>query len=329
MDDILRTNLLGSSPQFAHVLAQMRRIARFDVTVLIGGETGTGKELAARAVHYLSTRAGRPFIPVNCGALAESLVESELFGHERGAFTDAKTASPGLIAEADGGTLFLDEVDALPAKAQAALLRFLQDGTYRRVGGTQPRQADVRLVAASNADLDALAQVRQFRHDLLYRLKVLPLVLPPLRERGNDVIELATAFLARMNRDYQGFTPAKRFHPETLAALTRYGWPGNVRELEHFVQREFLLCEGSEVRASPLSQPAATRAPSEQPAFKQAKARAIADFERSYVASAMEHAHGNISQAARLAGQDRSAFSKLVRKYGIRPQDERESRPVE
>jgi DNA-binding NtrC family response regulator len=328
MDDVLQTNLLGSSPQFAHALAQIRRIARFDVTVLIGGETGTGKELAARAVHYLSTRADRPFIPVNCGALAESLVESELFGHERGAFTDAKTAAPGLIAEADGGTLFLDEVDALPSKAQAALLRFLQDGTYRRVGGTQPRQAAVRIVAASNADLDALARARQFRHDLLYRLKVLPLMLPPLRERGNDVVELAMAFLARMNRDYKGFTPVKRFHPETLAALTCYDWPGNVRELEHFVQREFLLCEGREVRANPLSRPT-TGAHCEQPAFKQAKARAIADFERSYVASAMEHAHGNISQAARLAGQDRSAFSKLVRKYGIRPQDKREPRPVE
>lgn len=328
MDDILSTNLLGSSPQFAHVLGQIRRVARFDVTVLIGGETGTGKELAARAVHYLGARASRPFIPVNCGALAESLVESELFGHERGAFTDAKTATPGLVAEADGGTLFLDEVDALPAKAQAALLRFLQDGTYRRVGGSQPRRADVRLIAASNADLDALARERRFRHDLLYRLKVLPLVLPPLRERGGDVIELAHAFLARMNRDYRGLTPSKRFHPETLAALTRYGWPGNVRELEHFVQREFLLCEGGEVRASPVSEAPPARAPSEQPVFKQAKARAIADFERSYVASAMEHAHGNISQAARLAGQDRSAFSKLVRKYGIRPKDEREPHPV-
>jgi DNA-binding NtrC family response regulator len=328
MDDILRTNLLGSSPQFAHVLAQIRRVARFDVTVLIGGETGTGKELAARAVHYLSGRSAQPFIPVNCGALAESLVESELFGHERGAFTDAKTAAPGLIAEADGGTLFLDEVDALPAKAQAALLRFLQDGSYRRVGGTQPRRAGVRLIAASNADLDALAQARQFRHDLLYRLKVLPLVLPPLRERGNDVVELANAFLARMNRDYRALTPAKRFHPETLAALGRYDWPGNVRELEHFVQREFLLCEGDEVRANPLSGPT-TRLPSEQPAFKQAKARAIADFERSYVVSAMEHANGNISQAARLAGQDRSAFSKLVRKYGIRSKATREPHPVE
>lgn len=327
MDDVLRSNLLGSSPQFAHALAQIRRIARFNVTVLIGGETGTGKELAARAVHYLSERAAQPFIPVNCGALAESLVESELFGHERGAFTDAKTASAGLIAEAHGGTLFLDEIDTLPSKAQAALLRFLQDRTYRRVGGAQPRQADVRLIAASNADLDALVEVRQFRRDLLYRLKVLPLVLPPLRERGNDVVELAQAFLARLNQDYRGFTPAKHFHRDMLDALRRHNWPGNVRELEHFVQREFLLCEGRELRGDPQGGAADPTPACEQPAFKQAKARAIADFERSYVASAMVRAGGNIAHAARMAGQDRSAFSKLVRKYRILPK--REHDPVE
>jgi DNA-binding NtrC family response regulator len=329
--DVLRTNLLGSSPQFAHVLAQIRRVARFDVTVLIGGETGTGKELAARAVHYLSSRAAQPFIPINCGALAESLVESELFGHERGAFTDAKTASAGLIAEADGGTLFLDEVDSLPPKAQAALLRFLQDRSYRRVGGTQSRQSDVRLIAASNADLDALVEARQFRRDLLYRLKVLPLELPPLRERGNDVIELAQTFLARLNKDYRGYTPPKRFHPDTLAAMIRHSWPGNVRELEHFVQREFLMCEGEEVRVCPPASGSSRDEPCRQDAavFKEAKAQAIADFERSYVASAMERAQGNISQAARMAGQDRSAFSKLVHKYRASVKTKLEQDPVE
>lgn len=331
MEDILRSNLLGSSPQFAHVLAQIRRIAKFDVTVLIGGETGTGKELAARAVHYLSARASRPFIPVNCGALAESLVESELFGHERGAFTDAKTASTGLISEADGGTLFLDEVDTLSLKAQAALLRFLQDRTYRRVGGTQTRQADIRLVAASNADLDALVESRHFRRDLLYRLKVLPLVLPPLRERGNDVIELAHVFLARLNRDFQGLTPAKRFHPDMPAALMLHSWPGNIRELEHFIQREYLMCEGENLNAEVRPAPAAPVPESHhhETAFKEAKALVIADFERSYVASVMVRAQGNISQAARMAGQDRSAFSKLVRKHRIETQDEREQDAVE
>jgi DNA-binding NtrC family response regulator len=330
MDDVLRFNLLGSSPQFAHAVAQIRRIAKFDATVLVGGETGTGKELAARAVHYLSGRAAQPFIPVNCGALAENLVESELFGHERGAFTDAKVVALGLIHAADGGTLFLDEVDSLSLKAQASLLRFLQDRTYRRVGGTQTRQANVRLIAASNADLEVLTDSRRFRRDLLYRLKVLALTMPPLRERGGDIDELANAFLARLNMDYLGYTPAKRFHLDSLEAMRRHNWPGNVRELEHFIQREYLMCEGDELQVSPQPGMAAMPDPNRySAAFKQAKAVAVADFERSYVTSAMERAEGNISRAARMAGQDRSAFSKLVRKYRIAQVDEREQDAVD
>ncbi|WP_369930340.1 sigma 54-interacting transcriptional regulator [Xanthomonas sp. NCPPB 2632] len=328
MEDVLGAKLLGSSPQFHHVLAQLRRFAAFDVTVLIGGETGTGKELAARAVHYLSARAGMPFIPINCGALAESLVESELFGHERGAFTDAKNATSGLIAEADGGTLFLDEVDALPAKAQAALLRFLQDRTYRRVGGSQQRTANVRLVAASNADLGALAEARRFRRDLLYRLQVLTLTLPPLRERGNDAVELAHVFLARLNEQYRGQVSSKRFHTDALHVMAGHGWPGNVRELEHFVHREFLLCDGDEIRATAGQ---GTRRDAvglaTEGEFKDAKARAIEEFERGYVTRTLAMAQGNVSHAARMAGQDRSAFSKLVRKYGAK--DKRDTDTVE
>jgi DNA-binding NtrC family response regulator len=326
MGDALESNLLGSSPQFAHVLAQIRRIAKFDVTVLIGGETGTGKELGARAVHYLSVRANRPFIPVNCGALAESLVESELFGHERGAFTDARQAAPGLINEADGGTLFLDEVDTLSLKAQAALLRFLQDGTYRRVGGTQTRRTNVRLIAASNANLEQLVEARHFRRDLLYRLMVMPLVMPPLRERGSDVIELAQAFLDRLNRQYHGDTPEKRFHPELVGALESYSWPGNVRELEHFIQREYLLCDSGILNAAlPFDRnPAQGAAVTQEGGFKQAKAKTIAEFERRFVQAMLERAQGNISRAARMAGQDRSAFSKLVHKYRRASQAEQE-----
>ncbi|MBB3228061.1 DNA-binding NtrC family response regulator [Luteibacter sp. Sphag1AF] len=319
MVDTLESNLLGSSPQFAHVIAQIRRIAKFDVTVLIGGETGTGKELGARAVHYLSARAAQPFIPVNCGALAETLIESELFGHERGAFTDARQAAPGLISEAEGGTLFLDEIDTLSPKAQAALLRFLQDRTYRRVGGTQTRHTDVRLIAASNANLEELVEARQFRRDLLYRLKVMPLVMPPLRERGNDVTELARIFLDRLNREYSRQFQPKRFHPEFSAALGRYSWPGNIRELEHFIQREYLMCDSEVISAAVPRDQGAIPTPSDHfnAMFKQAKASVIADFERSYVSSTMARAQGNISRAARLAGQDRSAFSKLVSKYRV------------
>ncbi len=335
MEDVLRFNLFGSSPPFVHVIAQIRRVAKFDVTVLVGGETGTGKELAARAVHYLSQRATQPFIPVNCGALAETLIESELFGHERGAFTDAKTASHGLIHEADGGTLFLDEVDTLSPKAQAALLRFLQDRTYRRVGGTQTRQSNVRLLAASNADLEALVEARQFRRDLLYRLKVLSLTMPPLRERGDDVIELALVFLARLNASYRGYTPSKRFSTAMLNSLKHHDWPGNVRELEHFIQREYLMCEGGEVDVPmrrctrPDGTPPQADAERLNAAFKQAKAGVIADFERNYVTSAMHRAQGNISRAARMAGQDRSAFSKLVRKYRIVPIEEPEQDSID
>jgi DNA-binding NtrC family response regulator len=326
MGDILELNLLGSSAQFAHVIAQIRRIAKFDVTVLIGGETGTGKELAARAVHYLSTRATQPFIPVNCGALAESLVESELFGHERGAFTDAKQAAPGLISQAEGGTLFLDEVDTLSLKAQASLLRFLQDRTYRRVGGTATRQTDIRLIAASNATLEDLVKSRHFRRDLLYRLKVMPLIMPPLRERGKDVVELAQAFLDRLNRDYLGQTPVKRFHQDLTDALMHYSWPGNIRELEHFIQREYLMCDGDVMHANLQSDTgtAPTEPDRHNAVFKKAKAMVIADFERNYVISAMSRARGNISRAARIAGQDRSAFSKLVHKYRVAPEAEQE-----
>jgi DNA-binding NtrC family response regulator len=326
MGDALESNLLGSSPQFAHVLAQIRRIAKYDVTVLIGGETGTGKELGARAVHYLSARANRPFIPVNCGALAESLVESELFGHERGAFTDARQSAPGLISESEGGSLFLDEVDTLSLKAQAALLRFLQDGTYRRVGGTQMRRTNVRLIAASNANLEQLVETRQFRRDLLYRLMVMPLVMPPLRERGKDVAELAQAFLGRLNRQYHGDTPQKCFHPELLAKLEHYSWPGNVRELEHFIQREYLLCDGEVLNAGLPSDrlPANKTITTQNEGFKQAKAKTIAEFERSFVQAMLERAQGNISRAARMAGQDRSAFSKLVHKYRLASRAERE-----
>jgi DNA-binding NtrC family response regulator len=308
-------HLLGSSAAFAHARQQIEKSAKVDATVLIEGETGTGKEMAARALHYLSARREHPFVPVNCGALAESLVESELFGHERGAFTDAKTASCGLVREADGGTLFLDEIDALSPKAQAVLLRFLQDGTYRRVGASSARQADVRVVVASNADLEELAEARRFRRDLLYRVSVLTVSMPALRNRGDDAIELARAFLARLARQY-GRSEA-RFTPASIAHIRAHRWPGNVRELENAVQRAFLLGECNEVDMAP---PGAT-APADAPVagFQQAKRRVVGEFERQYLSALLERTHGNLTQAAVLAGQDRSAFGRLVRKHGLRP----------
>lgn len=328
MEGLSRFNLIGSSPQFQKTVAQIHSMARLDATVLVNGETGTGKELAVRAIHYLSARSDRPFVPVNCGALSESLVESELFGHERGAFTDAKNASAGLIGEAAGGTLFLDEVDTLSPRAQAALLRFLQDRTYRRVGGGTLRQVDVRVAVASNADLRCLAEARLFRKDLLYRLNVITLHMPPLREREGDAEVLARAMLQRFSHQYR--LPLKRLHAEGRDFIERYPWPGNVRELENVMHREFLLCEESELRLAESRaelMPASAMPPrdagkGELPAFREAKARAVAEFERNYVFAMLSRADGNISRAARLARQDRSAFGKLVRKYGIGHEDD-------
>lgn len=316
--DLSQFNLIGSSTQFKRVVWQINRLSSVDATVLIEGETGTGKELAARALHYLGGRHDRPFVPVNCGAISDTLVESELFGHERGAFTDAKTPSAGLVGQANGGTLFLDEVEALSPKAQAALLRFLQDGTYRRVGGTSLHQSDVRIIAASNRDLDKMAQEQLFRRDLLYRLNLLLLHMPPLREREGDALELARVFMARLSSQYR--LPEKHFHLDAIAFVENHPWPGNVRELENVIHREFLMCEGTELRltdsrvhvAAEKSETAARGA-----RFKEAKAKAIAEFERRYLHDLLSLAEGNISQAARLSGKDRSALGKLVRKHGL------------
>lgn len=318
MEDHSRFNLVGSSPQFLHTVARIHRVAKLDATVLICGETGTGKELAARAIHYLGARSDKPFVPVNCGALSDSLVESELFGHERGAFTDAKVASAGLIGEAAGGTLFLDEVDTLSAKAQASLLRFLQDRTYRRVGGGGLRQVDVRVLVASNADLGALADSREFRKDLLYRLNVLTLNMPPLRERYGDALQLAQGVLQRLSHQYR--MPLKKLHAEGIDFIQKYPWPGNVRELENVIHREFLMSEDPELRLQESREELMSEAlpgVCADQAFREAKAHAVAEFERSYVKEMLSRTGGNISHAARLSQQDRSAFGKLVRKYGL------------
>lgn len=323
MEEHTRFNLVGSSPQFNKAVAQIHRMATLDATVLVSGETGTGKELAARAIHYLSARCDKPFVPVNCGALTESLVESELFGHERGAFTDAKTASAGLIGEAAGGTMFLDEIDTLSSKAQAALLRFLQDRTYRRVGGGGLRQVDVRVLVASNADLVNLAQERRFRQDLLYRLNVLSLHLPALRERVGDAVVLAQEVLKRLSHQYR--LPLKKLHAEGRDFIQTYRWPGNVRELENIIHREFLMSDDPELRLRESREELMGVRSTEDAAgedlcnqaFRDAKANAIAEFERNYVREMLARTDGNISQAARLSKQERSAFGKLVRKYAL------------
>ncbi len=243
-------NIVGTSAPMLEVYRLLEQAAALDITVLLLGETGTGKELAARAIHYHSGRRTRRFLPVNCGALPPDLVESELFGHARGSFTGAAATKPGLFEEAQGGTLFLDEVGELPLAAQVKLNRALQEGEIRRVGASDPIAVDVRIVAATHRDLRAEAAAGRFREDLFYRLHVFPVRLPPLRERSEDVPLLAAHFLEKHARAFR--RDVTGFEPDALAALASYPWPGNVRELENAVERAVAVARGSRVAAPDL-----------------------------------------------------------------------------
>jgi DNA-binding NtrC family response regulator len=309
--------LIGESLSFRSVVERLPAVARCDATVLISGETGTGKEMCARSIHHLGPRAGRPFVPVNCGAIPTELVENEMFGHERGAFTDAAQTRQGLICEADGGTLFLDEVDSLPLPAQVKLLRFLQEKEYRPLGSTKTRRADVRVISASNSDLEEAVQAGKLRRDLYYRLNVVPLRLPPLRERREDIPVLSRHFLAKYAHEFD--KPAKDISPGAQRKLTQYDWPGNVRELENLIERAVALSEGSIIRGADLDLPQAhvpvlATAPA---SFQEAKARCVAQFERDYLQELLRLHQGNITKAAQAAQKDRRAFWQLIRKHQL------------
>jgi two-component system response regulator GlrR len=316
LPDFARLNLIGDSPAFQRMLDRLARIAECDAATLIEGETGTGKELAARAIHYLGARRDFPFIPVNCGAIPDHLVENELFGHAPGAYTDARETHEGLVTEADGGTLFLDEVETLSPRAQVALLRFLQDGTFRRLGSRGGARANARIIAASNLVLARRVEEGAFRSDLLYRLAVMSLQMPPLRARGVDVQRLAEHFLHRLGQQYGG--PARTLDGASVEFLYRYPWPGNVRELESLLHREYLLADGILIHLPDAADPPASarRIPFEK-GFRAARALAIEQFEQAFVAWALAEAEGNVSLAARRAGKERRAFGKLMKKYGI------------
>ncbi|KQU77074.1 MULTISPECIES: sigma 54-interacting transcriptional regulator [unclassified Rhizobacter] len=315
------SKLIGRSPPFLHALALMERMAHCEAPVLIQGETGTGKELAARAIHYHSARREGPFVPLNCGAVPEALIESELFGCERGAFTDARQARSGLVAAAVGGTLFLDELDSLPLRAQVSLLRFLQDYRYRPVGGTRECTGDVRIIAAASPRLNEMLNTGAFRDDLAFRLNVLLLEMPPLRERAGDARILADHFIARHARQHD--RPLRRLHAQSLRWLEAYPWPGNVRELDNRVQRALLLSDDEELLLDPGAMPAARPAAADAHddtvhAFNEARERALQCFERDYLQRLMQATDGNVTHAARLAGKERRSLGKLLKKHGIK-----------
>lgn len=320
----LRANLLGKSACFCRAVDRLIQFSKCDAPVLIVGETGTGKELAAHAVHYLSARCDRAFVPVNCASLPEGLIESELFGHARGAFTDARRAHRGLVRQAEGGTLFLDEVEALAPHAQATLLRFLQDSSYRCVGAEESQQADVRIISASNLDLLVQVKASAFREDLLYRLDVLKVELPPLRDRPEDIDLLALHLLHKAAQ--LTHRRPKSLTEEALRALRAFEWPGNVRQLEHSLLRVHLLCEAEQIAlhdllscAPELSVRVRQADPCASQSLREAKRLAVDKVERQYVVGALFRAMGNISEAARLCGMQRASLSKLVKKHRAAP----------
>lgn len=306
--------LVGKTETFLAEVKKVPLIARCDSRVLITGETGTGKEMCARAIHYLSLRCDKPFVPVNCGAMPFDLIENELFGHERGAFTGANTARAGLIEEAEGGTLFLDEIDCLSLMAQVKLLRFLQEKEYRRLGSSKARQADVRMIAASNAVLEDAVKEGHLRQDLYYRLNVVSIALPPLRERREDIPFLAQHFLEKYADRSEG-PPVNTLSPEAIEKLTYYDWPGNVRELEHTIERAIMFCETSFLTEKDISLPGPARRFEES--FRQAKAKIVAQFEKDYIQRLLLSYNGNISRAAQAARKNRRAFWELVRKHRV------------
>lgn len=315
--------MIGQSKIFLETLRLIDKISNCNAPVVIEGETGTGKELAARAIHYSGSRREYPFVPINCGAIPDALIENELFGHKQGAYTGAQSGSAGLVTQAQHGTLFLDEVDTLTPKAQVTLLRFLQDQLYRPLGSGETRAADVRIVVASNADLEKQVKAGGFRLDLLHRLKILSLKLPALRERQGDIIVLAQHFLRICAERFRRGN--KALHPETVAWLDQYEWPGNIRELENLIFREYLLEDDAIIHFKPLSIANGERriGPERRHPnliamdFNTAKHHEIEKFEQSYLKEVLMQARGNVTKAAKLAGKERRAFGKLLKKYEL------------
>jgi two-component system, NtrC family, response regulator AtoC len=313
------TLVLGNSPALTEVLRRLPMTAQTDATVLIQGESGTGKEVIARRIHELSRRRSGRFVAVNCGALTDTLLESELFGYKRGAFTDAHKDTPGLAEEAEGGTLFLDEIGEVSPAVQVKLLRFLQSKEFKPLGSPRPQRADVRIVTATNRELKAMVDKGTFREDLFYRLNIVLITVPPLRERRGDIPLLATHFLNHWKKAYD--KDVRGFSAEAMAELLAHDWPGNVRELENRVQQLVVLATGPLIQSAGLGGGGAEQivAFTSDGTFTEEKRRVVAEFEREYVRRAIERSHGNLSEAARTAGLDRKNFWVLAKKHGLLP----------
>jgi DNA-binding NtrC family response regulator len=304
-----RPEFIASAPAMAPVLETITRIAPSDANVLVTGEHGTGKEIVARTIHALSLRASRPLIAVNTGGLAEGVFESEVFGHVKGAFTDARTDRIGRFELADGGTIFLDEIGNVPMRQQAKLLRVIESGEIERVGSSRGKRVDVRVVSATNANLQAAAQNGEFREDLLFRLNTVEIHLPALRERREDIPVLAMHFLStyasRYRRQVQGFDPA------ALQMLLQYAWPGNVRELEHTMERAVLMCRAEQI------QPADLGIAMQRPGSQNLEELSLESVESILIRKALQRFQGNVSQAAEALGLSRGALYRRMEKYGL------------
>ncbi|MBL8933208.1 MAG: sigma-54-dependent Fis family transcriptional regulator [Archangium sp.] len=324
--------MLGASEPMKALKKQMQRVGPVNSTVLITGESGTGKELVARTLHELSPRANEAFVTVNCGAIPAGLIESELFGHARGAFTDARTAKRGLFSDAHKGTILLDEVAELPAAAQVKLLRVLQEGEVRPVGENRVEKVDVRVIAATLRDLTKLVERGEFREDLYFRLNVVQLRVPPLRERRDDILPLVTAFMSRFNRAFNRDEPVTGLSPEAQAALLAYEWPGNVRELENAMERAVLLTDGTSVefdslpervtaRRAHVSSASVVAVPTPHETEYSLK-RAMLQLEERFIRAALRKTKGNRTRAADLLEISHRALLYKIKDYGIDPDAE-------
>lgn len=308
-------NIIGSSKVMQDMFATLSLVAPSDATVLIGGESGTGKELIASALHEHSLRKDKPFIKVNCAALHDNLLESELFGHEKGAFTGASEQRKGRFEQADCGTLFLDEIGDMTLPTQAKILRVLQEGEVERLGGSKVIKVDVRLVVASHKDLEAMVEAGDFRQDLFFRLNVVPVILPPLRERSGDIPDLALHFLKRYTAKNK--KDIRAIHPLALNAMMHHDWPGNIRELENCIERAVILCQGEQISLQELPPQLQPKGDIDQAPQTRKSGLTLKDMEREMIRTTLDETDGNKSQTAKKLGIARQTLKNKIKEYGL------------